>query len=754
MSPKFASTAPSDADKTREQLLAELAEIKSRNVISKKPGDGSTTIRDQPGGCAEEELRRVNRSLKVLSKCKKAMIRADDEAGLLNDICRIIVNVGGYRLAWIGLIENDEAKTVRPVARAGYDEGYVDSLKIALNDPVRGTGPTGISLKAGKPYGSRDVRSGEEMRPWREDALKRGYLSTLNLPLVYEKQVIGALVIYSGNVDAFDDEERGLLFDLAQTLAYGIAAMRDRERRIKAEQELKLVNEGLEELVEKRTVKLRESEAGLAKAQAIARLGSWDVDVGTYTVQGSDELYRIFNFELGTHQHINAYIEKFHPADSARVVDAINAAIYEGKPYNIDYRIIPRSGEVRHVHADGEVTRDRGGQPVRFFGTVQDITERKLAEEEMKGLIHDLGERVKELTVLHKVYDIIQKGRSMREVLQGIIDIVPMALQYPEITAARIAFEGLEFRTLNFLQTTWRQRASFHTNDGKEGFIEVVYLEKRHDEAEGPFLAEEANLLNSLAEIVRIYVDKWYTEEALYRANAQAELYLDLMSHDINNMNQVALGYLEMADDVIRSGGKLGEDNRELVEKPMVSLYSSSRLIDKVMKLRKLKAGELRLGHVDVCSVLARVKDRYSHVAGRDISINYVPPDECLVVANELIDEIFVNIVENSIKHSPPDKPLVIDILLTRVCEGGKEYYRISIEDNGPGIPEEFKDKLFTRFSRGKTKAKGKGLGLYIVKTLVETFRGEIWVEDRVRGDHTKGARFVVVLPAVGPRPR
>lgn len=110
---------------------------------------------------------------------------------------------------------------------------------------------------------------------------------------------------------------------------------------------------------------------------------------------------------------------------------------------------------------------------------------------------------------------------------------------------------------------------------------------------------------------------------------------------------------------------------------------------------------------------------------------------------------MFMNILENSIKHSPRDKPLVIDILQTRVCRGGIEYHRISIEDNGPGISDEFKDKLFTRFSRGKTKAKGKGLGLYIVKTLVENFNGEIWAEDRIKGDYTKGVRFVVMLPAV-----
>jgi PAS domain S-box-containing protein len=238
-------------------------------------------------------------------------------------------------------------------------------------------------------------------------------------------------------------------------------------------------------------------------------------------------------------------------------------------------------------------------------------------------------------------------------------------------------------------------------------------------------------------------------EEALSDAKAQAELYLDLMGHDINNLNHVALGYLELANEVIKSGGKLGEDNRELLEKPMISLDSSSKLIDNVMKLRKLKTRELRLEQVDICKILTDLKERYSQVTERDITINYVPPVECLAVANELIDEIFINIIENSIKHSPPDRPLVIDILQTSVCVEGKKFNRVSIEDNGPGIPDDVKEKLFVRFYRGPTLVKGKGLGLYLVKTLVENFGGKVIAEDRVPCDHTKGAKFVVMLPTI-----
>ena len=117
-------------------------------------------------------------------------------------------------------------------------------------------------------------------------------------------------------------------------------------------------------------------------------------------------------------------------------------------------------------------------------------------------------------------------------------------------------------------------------------------------------------------------------------------------------------------------------------------------------------------------------------------------------IANELVTDVFTNLINNSIKHSNPDKPLIIDIRVDRIKEKDIDYLRCMVEDNGPGISNWVKDKIFMRFQRGDTKAHGKGLGLYIVRTLVDDFGGKVWVEDRVSGDSGKGARFVVVLPA------
>ena len=129
----------------------------------------------------------------------------------------------------------------------------------------------------------------------------------------------------------------------------------------------------------------------------------------------------------------------------------------------------------------------------------------------------------------------------------------------------------------------------------------------------------------------------------------------------------------------------------------------------------------------------------------RDVSINYRPCLNMMVNASELLKDVFINIIGNAIKHS--FGPVIIDIQLDKVLEDGKEYYRTSIEDNGPGIPDDTKDKLFSRSQRGCTGTSGSGLGLFLVKRLVEDYNGHVWVEDRIPGDSTKGAKFVVLLP-------
>jgi signal transduction histidine kinase len=181
---------------------------------------------------AEELARRHDRALRTLSACNEALVRATDEQALLDGVCRIVVEVGGYRFAWVGFAEADERKTVRPVARAGFEDGYLAGADIVWADTDRGRGPVGTAIRTGQPSLFRDSASDPGFEPWRAAALARGYRSSLGLPLLAEGKPFGALTIYAAEHDRFDDpDERKLLVELADDLAYGLVALRARADR-------------------------------------------------------------------------------------------------------------------------------------------------------------------------------------------------------------------------------------------------------------------------------------------------------------------------------------------------------------------------------------------------------------------------------------------------------------------------------------------------------------------------------------------
>jgi len=179
---------------------------------------------------AEDNLRRTTRALKTLSESDHMLVRATEESHLINEICRIVVEIGGYRLAWAGFAEQDEEKTVHPVGSAGFEEGYLGLVNISWADTERGQVPTGVAIRTGKPAICNNMLLDPNYAVWRAEATRRGYASSIALPLIGDEQVFGALNVYAPEPDAFDSEEVGLLMTLANDLAYGILALRARKK--------------------------------------------------------------------------------------------------------------------------------------------------------------------------------------------------------------------------------------------------------------------------------------------------------------------------------------------------------------------------------------------------------------------------------------------------------------------------------------------------------------------------------------------
>src|SRR6266581_279009 len=181
------------------------------------------------------DVARLKRALCTLRAANRALLTTSDEQTLLTDICRVLVEESGYRLAWASFAGDDENKSIRPVACAGHEAGWLATLRNTWADTERGRGPTGTAIRTGVTQVVRDVQTAPNYSPWREEARMRGYASVASLPLSVDGKVIGALSIYASEPDAFDDEELNLLVQAAEDLGFGIGALRARQKAASAE---------------------------------------------------------------------------------------------------------------------------------------------------------------------------------------------------------------------------------------------------------------------------------------------------------------------------------------------------------------------------------------------------------------------------------------------------------------------------------------------------------------------------------------
>ncbi len=199
---------------------------------------------------ANRSLHKSNRMLRTLSECNQAILRVSEEMSLMQEICRAIVEKGSYRLAWVGFAQQDAKKSVRPVAQHGFEQGYLENAKITWSEAERGRGPTGTAIRTGKPSIARNILTDPNFSPWREQALLRGYASSIALPLSINGDPLGALNIYAKEPDAFDEEEISFLEELARDLSYGIGALRTHTARQRAEEEKRRSEEQYQTLFE------------------------------------------------------------------------------------------------------------------------------------------------------------------------------------------------------------------------------------------------------------------------------------------------------------------------------------------------------------------------------------------------------------------------------------------------------------------------------------------------------------------------
>ena len=340
----------------------------------------------------ELSLKRANAALRTIGECNQAVARATDETSLLNDVCRLMVEFGGYRMAWVGFAENDPERSVRPVAEAGFAEGYVRSLKFSWADTDAGRGPTGTAIREARPVICRDILTDPRLLNWREAALHNGYAASCALPLTTrDGGCFGALNVYSVDADAFDEEEVRLLCQLGGDLAIGLRALRDRAERDEAQRKQRDAECELRHLIEASPTilyALRVSEGQIAS-----------VAIG-------DNVQRILGYSRTEALTAGWWWDGVHPDDRAAARAVIDEVLRVGHMVH-EYRFTHRDGRCLWLRDELRLGQDDNSESHEIVGVLTDVTARKRVEMSLENQ--------------RRVLEMVASGASLADTLSTLL---------------------------------------------------------------------------------------------------------------------------------------------------------------------------------------------------------------------------------------------------------------------------------------------------------------------------------------------
>ncbi|GIW43795.1 MAG: hypothetical protein KatS3mg077_1077 [Candidatus Binatia bacterium] len=336
----------------------------------------------------EVELRKQNQALRALSECNRVVGAARSESELYREICRVIVRRGGYRFAWLGFVRDGTPPKIEPEAWYGFAESYLDGICITLDDSPTSRGPGAKAVRTGRTQRVVDVMTDEAFAPWRERARKHGYRSLIALPIVVRGGVMGALCVYSEQVDAFGAQAVSWLEELAANLAVGI-------ERLRAEQE----RDSAEEAKRRAESRFRL----LAEVSPVGVLCGTSEGAWTYVNDRACQILgRLRQDLLG--QRWKQFV---HEEDRQRL-EYDWQAWRDASMGDTEVRFRRPDGEVVWVNLQLTITHreDEGG--LIFVGTLTDVTARRRAEEALERLTSDLERlvavRTRELeNALHEI---------------------------------------------------------------------------------------------------------------------------------------------------------------------------------------------------------------------------------------------------------------------------------------------------------------------------------------------------------------
>ncbi len=711
---------------------------------------GLQVVRDR-----EPQVERLKRSLRLLVACNRALVRATQEQDLLQTVCQLMIEVGGYRLAGVGYLQHDEDKTVQPISWAGEGTDELKNIQITWADTAKGNGSVSKAIRSRQPHVSQDLQTDLNYLPWQKIIQQQGHKSAIFLPLI-DDEVFGVLTIYAAEIDVFQADEVQLLTELANDLSDRITALRteyDITDRQVAEADLFASRQQFQNLVENSPDIIERFDLQLRHLYVSPVLS--DI-TGIPTEEFLGKTCRELGLDRVMIDTWEAAVFKSLATRQKQTID-FDLPTLKGVRF-FEMAIVPELSPRQTIESILCISRD--------------VTDRKQAEADrlQAQQIHH------ELKLLENILDIILAGYWDWD--------IPNHQEYLSLGLKRMF--GYEDAELPNVPETW-QRLIF-----AEDLPGVLDCLDRHVQSHGqiPFHNEvryrhkngatvwvicsgrvidwdaQGNPLRmigchiditerqaALHERKQAEVQLRQTNAELTRATRLKDEFLATMSHELRTPLNAILGMTEgLLEQVF---GSINQKQQHCLETIERSGYHLLELINDILDVAKIEAGQIALNCTSIdllllCqSSLTFVKPQ---ALKKQIQIaTKLPSDLPNLFADERrIRQVLINLLSNAVKFTPEGG----HITLEAKCPDNSDaeapppnYLRIAIVDTGIGIAPEHTHKLFQPFvqidSALNRQYPGTGLGLALVKSIVELHGGEVGVTSEVG----VGSCFAIDLP-------
>ncbi|NUO92626.1 MAG: PAS domain-containing protein, partial [Dermatophilaceae bacterium] len=490
----------------------------------------------------------------------------------------------------------------------------------------------------------------------------------------------------------------------------------------------------------------------LAEAQRIAKIGSWEWDVGNDRVSWSDELYRIYGMDRSDlAPTYEGFLARIHPDDRAAVAETVGAAVDSEDSFEFDARVLRTSGQTGWIRGRGLVTRDPDGKAIRMGGTAHDITEQKDAEQAL-GLVTAMATAANESATLAEALPAVlvevARHTTWRPVLATVLD-ADGALGSPILAA-----EGTESSTLpvdvgmGFAARAAAERTVVADASPAGSFVVavpviaedrvacVVVLDMRSPAP--PVESDAVTIRQTTALFARVADREWtaqrlaHARDAAMAASRAKSEFLATMSHEIRTpLNGVIglselLGRTELTPHQRRLSDGIDQAGRVLLD-----------LVNDILDLSKIEAGRLELESVDFdpAGVLERgvaLLAERARAKSLNLSVTH-SADVPLLVSGDPVrfGQVIANLTTNAVKFTDAGS-VSAHLSLERSTPAGP-VLRVDVSDTGPGISPDVRSRLFESFSQGDSSTTreygGTGLGLSISRQIVSAFGGDIGLD-------------------------